>query len=124
MWPTATGVLASATGVVVNLATELKTSWWAWAVVALLTAVGVLVALLAQPAERPGREPEREQEPPAPRGAVHNSVSSPVYGTVVQAGTIGAYHENRPLTVNQNAVARDGGTVHQAGRDLRHDPGA
>ena len=42
--------------------------------------------------------------------------------TVVQAGDIaGGLTVNSPTTVNQTAVARDGGTVHQAGRDVRRD---
>lgn len=116
VWPTAAGVVASATGIAVNLATELKTDPWAWAAVVLLTAVGVLVALLAQPAAR-----SEAAAPPPARGTVHNSVSGTVHGTVVQAHTVGSY---RPAEVDRTAASRDGDAAHRVGRDARRDPGA
>ncbi|WNV89782.1 hypothetical protein [Umezawaea sp. Da 62-37] len=107
VWPAAAGVVASLAGVVINLATEWKWNPWVWAVLVLLTALGVLITLRSGDAAPP---------PPTSVGGVHNSVSGTVHGPVVQTGSIGAYNDR---TVNQTAVARDGGTVHQAGRDIR-----
>ncbi|GAA1336128.1 hypothetical protein GCM10009660_16650 [Catellatospora bangladeshensis] len=120
MWPTAAGVVTSATGVVINLATDHADNPWTWGGVVLLTAVGVVVGLAAQRSERRG-------QPPAPAPGVHNVVSGHVGGGVVQAGTLGSVTfdsgtaVDSSTTINQNATAHEGGTVHQAGRDIRHD---
>ncbi|MEU5693952.1 hypothetical protein [Actinosynnema sp. NPDC020468] len=112
VWPAAAGVVTSATGVAVNLATDLVANAWAWLGVVVLTVLGVAIALRLQRGD--------DQRPRA--GGVHNSVSGTVHGTVIQAGTLGSYHENRSTTVNQSAVAREGGTIHQAGRDVHGKP--
>lgn len=119
VWPASAGVVASATGVAINLATDQGDNAWAWVAVVLLTALGVVVgARVGSAAGAPApQEPPRPQ-PPTP-GSVHNSVSGTVHGGLVQAGNIDApVTLNSPTTVNQNAVARDGGTVYQAGRDV------
>ncbi|XVS63110.1 hypothetical protein ACQPYE_33365 [Actinosynnema sp. CA-299493] len=122
VWPAAAGVVTSATGVAINLATDGGANPWAWVTVLLLTALGVVIALRVQATAKPTAtgDPAPDPRPPAP--TVHNSVSGTVTGPVVQAGDIGGgLTINSPSTVNQTAVARDGGTVHQAGRDIRHD---
>lgn len=127
VWPTATGVVTSATGVVVNVATDLMTEPWAWVGVVALTGLGVILAMKVQsapaplPASLPAPEPasvESLPEVPPTAGGVHNSVQGAVHGMVIQAGSIGSFNDR---SVNQTAVARDGGTVHQAGRDIRSD---
>jgi hypothetical protein len=111
VWPTAAGVVTSATGVVINVATDLKTSPWAWVVLVLLTASGVLIAMRVQPAPSPV---------PASSGGVHNSFSGTVHGPVIQAGSIGSIgYTDR--SVNQTATAHENSTIHQAGRDIRSD---
>jgi hypothetical protein len=110
VWPTAAGVVTSSTGIVINLATELKSNPWAWVAVVLLTALGVLIAMRTQPTPGPARS--------SGGGGVHNSVSGTVHGTVVQAGSIGSYTDR---SVNQTAIAHDNSTIHQAGRDIRPD---
>jgi hypothetical protein len=131
VWPAAAGVVTSATGVAINLATDGRANPWAWVTVVLLTALGVVIALRVQSspppqtgpaaAEPTAAEPAAEPEPQAPVTNVHNSISGTVTGGVVQAGNLGSVTVNSPTTVNQTAVARDGGTVYQAGRDVRHD---
>lgn len=118
VWPAAAGVVTSATGVAINLATDGRANPWAWVAVALLTALGVVVALRVVPAARPERAAEPE---PKPRSGVYNSISGTVNGAVVQAGDLGAVTVNSPTTVNQTAIAREGSTIHQAGRDIRRD---
>ncbi|RKT56947.1 hypothetical protein [Saccharothrix australiensis] len=117
VWPTAAGVVASATGVVVNLATDHGDNPWTWGGVVLLTAAGVGVGLAARRSER------QRQHPPDRPADVRNIVSGTVHGGVVQAGSLGSVTIDSGSTVNQNATARDGGTVHQAGRDVRHERG-
>ncbi|MEV0681277.1 hypothetical protein AB0I60_32640 [Actinosynnema sp. NPDC050436] len=116
VWPTAAGVVTSATGVVINLATDQVGNPWTWIAVVLLTAAGVFVGLAAQRADA------------APPGEVHNTITGTVHGSAVQAGTLGAVTLNSGAvsagsTVSQTATARDGSTVHQAGRDVRHETG-
>jgi hypothetical protein len=136
VWPAAAGVVASATGVAINLATERAENPWAWVAVVLLTALGVVVAMRVQPAPGPaaqgpaaqgragegqagqGQAGQGQAEPPRPQPTVHNSVSGTVHGGVVQAGNLDSVTIHSPTTVNQTAVARDGGTVQQAGRDV------
>lgn len=116
VWPAAAGVVTSATGVAINLATDGGANPWTWVAVVLLTALGVVVALRVQasPARRPAPEP--------PESTVRNTITGSVTGPVVQAGDIaGGRTVNSPTTVDQTAVARDGGTVYQAGRDVRRD---
>ncbi|PRY42549.1 hypothetical protein [Umezawaea tangerina] len=115
-WPAAGGVVTVVTGVVVNLATDWKWNPWAWVAVVLLTALGVLIAVRTAPTAAPTAAAEATPAPPS--GSVHNSVSGTVHGPVIQAGSIGSYTDR---SVNQTAVARDGGTVYQAGRDIRQD---
>jgi hypothetical protein len=109
VWPTAAGVVTSATGVVINLATDLKDNPWAWVAVVVLTAVGVLIAMRTQPTTSPTL---------SGGGGVHNSVSGTVHGPVIQAGSIGSYTDR---SVNQTAIAHENSTIHQAGRDIRPD---
>ncbi|WP_433263849.1 hypothetical protein ACQPZF_33400 [Actinosynnema sp. CS-041913] len=118
VWPTAAGVVTSATGVVINLATDHADNPWTWGGVVLLTTVGVFVGLAAQRSERKRHQPE----PTRPAG-VHNSVTGTVHGGVVQAGSLGSVTFNSGTTVNQSATAHDGGTIYQAGRDVRQDRG-
>ncbi|OKI14756.1 hypothetical protein A6A25_14980 [Saccharothrix sp. CB00851] len=119
-------MVTSATGVAINLATDGRANPWTWVAVALLTALGVVIALRLQPtpagprADAPADVPA-EPKPQAPTTTVTNSISGTVHGAVVQAGTLGSVTVNSPTTVNQTAIARDGGTVHQAGRDIRRD---
>lgn len=115
VWPTAAGVVTSATGVVVNVATDLMTEPWAWVGVAALTSLGVVVAMKVQSAPAPRSLPH---SPPPTRGGVHNSVSGTVHGPVIQAGSIGTYNDR---SVNQSATAGENGTIYQAGRDIRSD---
>ncbi|MCE6993705.1 hypothetical protein LZG04_02620 [Saccharothrix sp. S26] len=118
VWPAAAGAVTSATGVAINLATDGGAKPWTWVAVVLLTVLGVVVALRVQATARP-EPPAATPTPPTPD--VHNSISGTVNGPVVQAGTLGGLTINSPTTVNQTAIARDGGTVHQAGRDIRRD---
>ena len=121
-WPAAAGVVTSATGVAINLATDGGANPWAWVTVVLLTALGVVVALRVQAAPSPPPEPTAADTTARPRTqTVHNTVSGTANGTVVQAGELGSLTIHSPTTVNQTAVAREGGTIHQAGRDIRHD---
>ncbi|MFE2757465.1 hypothetical protein ACFXGA_36245 [Actinosynnema sp. NPDC059335] len=115
VWPAVAGVVTSATGVAISLAADAAGNPWAWVAVALLVVLGVVVTLRVQPTTPPAG-PE-----PRPATTVHNSVSGSVTGSVVQAGDLGSVTINSPTTVNQHAVAREGGTVHQAGRDIRRD---
>ncbi|MET1076342.1 MAG: hypothetical protein ABWY11_27110 [Umezawaea sp.] len=108
VWPAAGGAVAVLIGVVVNLATDWKWNPWVWAVLVLLTILGILISVRSGPAA----------PHPTSSGGVHNSVSGTVHGPVVQAGSIGSYDDR---SVNQTAVARDGGTVYQAGRDIKPD---
>jgi hypothetical protein len=117
VWPAAAGVVTSATGVAINLATDGGANPWAWVTVLLLTALGVVVALRVQASSSP-----KPPAPEPPKSDVRNTVTGSVTGPVVQAGDIaGGLTVNSPTTVDQTAVARDGGTVYQAGRDIRHD---
>ncbi|ROP40813.1 hypothetical protein [Saccharothrix texasensis] len=121
VWPAAAGVVTSATGVAINLATDGGANPWAWVTVVLLTALGVVIALRVQASAPKPPTPEPPTSAP-PESTVRNSITGSVTGPVVQAGDIGGgLTVNSPTTVNQTAVARDGGTVHQAGRDIRHD---
>ncbi|MEU4803371.1 hypothetical protein [Actinosynnema sp. NPDC023587] len=118
VWPTAAGVVASATGIVINLATDQGANPWTWSAVALLTAAGVMVGLAAQRSNAP--------QPQPPPGDVHNTITGTVHGNAVQARTLGAVTLNSGSisvgpTINQSATAHDGSTIHQAGRDIRHD---
>ncbi|MEU4442105.1 hypothetical protein AB0K14_15435 [Actinosynnema sp. NPDC050801] len=122
VWPAAAGVVTSATGVAINLATDGGANPWAWVTVVLLTALGVVIALRVAPAPRaagPTAEPAAKPQPPT--ATVHNTVNGTVTGGVVQAGELGSVTINSPTTVNQTAVAREGSTIHQAGRDIRRD---
>ncbi|MDU0292653.1 hypothetical protein, partial [Saccharothrix longispora] len=56
--------------------------------------------------------------PSPPEPSVHNSVTGTVHGGVVQAGNVGSVTIDSSTAVTQHAVARDGGTVYQAGRDV------
>jgi len=125
VWPAAAGVVASATGVVINLATDGTGKPWTWLAVVVLTSLGVVVALRLQPespepTESPERagQPERTEQPvpAAPPRTVHNKLSGTVHGTVIQAGHIGSVVDN---SVHQTAVAHENSTIHQAGRDIR-----
>ncbi|MBB5955654.1 hypothetical protein FHS29_002235 [Saccharothrix tamanrassetensis] len=120
VWPTAAGVVTSATGVAVNLATDQGGNPWTWGGVVVLTAIGVVVGLAAQRSER---KRHQQQPEPARAAGVHNSVTGTVHGGVVQAGTLGSVTLHSGPTINQNATAHEGGTIHQAGRDIRHDRG-
>jgi hypothetical protein len=107
-------VVTSATGVAVNVATDLMTEPWAWVGVAALTGLGVVVALKVQSTPVPQPTPQA----PASHGGVHNSVSGTVHGPVIQTGSIGAYNDR---SVDQRATAGDNSTIYQAGRDIRSD---
>ncbi|MFC4065128.1 hypothetical protein [Actinoplanes subglobosus] len=82
-WSLVSAIVASALAVSVNLATDLKRSWWAWIAVVLLTAVtGLITFRLA--ARRSG--PERSLEENA--ASVANTIAGDVTGKAVQAGRI------------------------------------
>lgn len=71
----AAAVLTSSIGIAINLATDLRSNGWAWAVVGVLTlAIGVIAAL-AQPSA-------------APEAGTHNVITGNVTGAVVQARDI------------------------------------
>jgi len=113
--------MTSLIGIVINLATEWKLNPWAWVCLAVLTGLGVVVAIKvqttpAQPPQPPTQTPT--PKPPPTRGGVHNEVRGTVHGPVIQAGSIGSYNDH---SVNQTAIARENSTIHQAGRDIRED---
>src|SRR5689334_15706346 len=97
--PTATGVVTSATGVIINVATDLKTEPWAWVGVVALTGLGVVLALRVRPTAPQAATP---QTPPPTPGGVHNSFSGTAHGPVIQAGSIGSVNDR---SVNQTAIA-------------------
>ncbi|GAA0230787.1 hypothetical protein GCM10010492_31720 [Saccharothrix mutabilis subsp. mutabilis] len=67
VWPTAAGVVTSATGVVINVATDRADSLLAWVGVVLLTALGVGIGIAAQRADLRHREAARHDlRPTAP----------------------------------------------------------
>ncbi|MEO6085256.1 MAG: hypothetical protein ABIQ18_19285 [Umezawaea sp.] len=107
--------MTSLIGIVINLATEWKLNPWAWVCVAVLTGLGVVAAMKVQATPPAGAPPTRI--PPVPRHGVHNHQHGQA-GLVIQTGALGAYNDH---SVNQRAVARDNGTIHQAGRDIRFD---
>ncbi|XVV02123.1 hypothetical protein ACQPW3_32815 [Actinosynnema sp. CA-248983] len=169
VWPTAAGVVTSATGVVINVATDRADSVLAWAGVVLLTALGVGIGIAAQrsdlrhrgvvqpapehvptpvqpiepePAaappqpvqqqpvqqqpvqqqpvqQRPVQQQPVQEQPVVPR-SVHNVHKGNTVGPVIQVGYVHG-NVNHGNSVNQTATAHDGGTVHQAGRDVRLD---
>jgi hypothetical protein len=121
VWPAAAGVVTSATGVAINLATDGGGNPWAWTTVVLLTALGVVIALRVQPAPA-APPPQQQPQPPTTTSTVHNSVSGTVTGGVVQGNEIGPVTLNSPTTINQNATAGEGSTIYQAGRDVRRNP--
>ncbi|WP_447008796.1 hypothetical protein ACRAKJ_34890 [Saccharothrix sp. DSM 118769] len=117
----------------INVATDAAGDPLAWVVVVLLTVLGVAITLRmqqqphARPAEQGAATPPRSERSERPERArrepsVHNTISGTVHGGVVQAGNLGSVTVNSPTTINQNAVARDGGTVYQAGRDVNPNP--
>lgn len=114
-WPTAAGVVTSATGVVINLATDREGSPWAWAAVVLLTACGIVIALRAQPTPQTPSSGVPSSE--VPSSGVHNelTISGTATGPVIQVGRVGAIHDH---SVNQTATAHENSTIHQAGRDI------
>ncbi|MCK2239711.1 MULTISPECIES: hypothetical protein [unclassified Crossiella] len=87
MFALATAVVASGVGVSVNVATELGTNVWAWVAVGVATLAAAGVALWVQSGSA-----EVESG-----GAVTNSVSGTVTGSVVQARDIsGPVNLGRP----------------------------
>ncbi|MBW4720172.1 hypothetical protein [Saccharothrix obliqua] len=122
VWPTVAGVVASATGVLINLATEQVRNPWTWGGVVVLTLVGVAVGGLARPDARGGERARPDVHDGGPP-AVRNSVSGTVHGGVVQASTLGSVTINSGVHVDQTATAHDGGVVYQAGRDVDLDRG-
>lgn len=146
VWPTAAGVVTSATGVVINVATDRADSLLAWAGVVLLTALGVGIGIAAQRADHRHREtaqraPEPVAEPvapaepepvpqqpvrqqPVPRPEVPRSVynhhQGNTVGPVIQVGYLHG-NLNQGNSVDQSATAHDGSTIHQGGRDVRLD---
>ncbi|ONI88421.1 hypothetical protein ALI22I_18850 [Saccharothrix sp. ALI-22-I] len=136
MWPATAGVVTSGTGVAINLATDGSGNPWAWVAVVLLTALGVVVALRVQPVTpetaptpvapapatttAPEATPEPAAKPERPRYVSNKHSDATVNGILIQAGYIDKI--NSPTTINQNAVAREGGTIHQAGRDVNPNP--
>jgi hypothetical protein len=93
----AAAVVASAVGVSINVATDLKTNGWAWVAVVVLT---VAVAGVAVWTQRPSREPS-----PVP-GSTNNLFSGKA-GTLVQGGTIGgSVHVTTTNTVQPISAKR------------------
>ncbi|NUT99795.1 MAG: hypothetical protein HOY78_48070, partial [Saccharothrix sp.] len=77
----------------------------------------------SEPASGPAAQPPvAEPEPrPAPPRTVHNEYrGNNNVGPVIQVGYLHGTM-NPGDSVNQNATAHDGGTVYQAGRDVRLD---
>jgi hypothetical protein len=113
--------MTSLIGIVINLATEWKLNPWAWVCLAVLTGLGVVVAMKVQATPSPNGPPPQPPPPapPAPTpGGVHNQFQGRTHGPVIQTGSIGSYNDH---SVNQTAIARENGTIHQAGRDIRSD---
>jgi 23S rRNA U2552 (ribose-2'-O)-methylase RlmE/FtsJ len=106
VWPAAAGVVTSATGVAINLATDVGASPWAWVAVVLLTAVGVVVAVRLQPAT-----------PQAPTSAVNTTTNN----TTVNNSITGALSGDVVQTV-QSGPAGPISLDSQAGRDVRRNP--
>ncbi|NUT98223.1 MAG: hypothetical protein HOY78_40050, partial [Saccharothrix sp.] len=69
VWPTAAGVVTSATGVVINVATDLVDNALAWLGVVLLTAIGVGIGIAAQRADQRNRETAQRSAAAAPPAA-------------------------------------------------------
>ncbi|MBB4964045.1 hypothetical protein [Saccharothrix violaceirubra] len=114
VWPVATGLVTSATGVALNLATDLRDEPVSWIAVVVLTALGIWVA-------RRSRSHEIVSHAPAVvvgSTTVSNDVPGVVNGNAVQGVTVGPVTFNPTTNIDQTAVAHDGGTVHQAGRDI------
>jgi hypothetical protein len=116
--------MTSLIGIVINLATEWKLNPWAWVCLVVLTGLGVVVAMKVQATPtQPPPAPAPQPQPPTPkptRGGVHNEIRGTVRGPVIQAGSIGSFHDH---SVNQTAIARENSTIHQAGRDIISDDG-
>ncbi len=107
-------MVTSGLGVAINVATDLEANPVAWVAVVVLTVAGVVIGM------RGHHHHNRPHESPP---SVHNSVSGTVHGQVVQAGTLsGGLTIDSSTRVDQSAVARDGGTVYQAGRDVNPNP--
>jgi hypothetical protein len=116
VWALVVAVVTSGLGVAINLATDMKGSWWAWLVVGTLTVISGGITAWRQGSDAP----QHLQPPTAPAASTHNEVSGTVQGNVIQARTISG-----PMTitdhsapVTQNAVASGNATVNQAGRDM------
>jgi hypothetical protein len=85
------------------------------------------IAPKPEPVAAPVVAPVVEPEPapaPGPRSIsvhnVYNGRGETVNGAVVQIGYVDK--SNSSTTVNQSAVAHEGGTVNQAGRDINPTP--
>jgi hypothetical protein len=120
VWALVVAVVTSGLGVAINLATDMKGSWWAWLAVGTLTVVSGGITAWRQGSDTP-RHPQPQT---VPQSSTHNQVSGTVRGSAIQSGTI-----NGPVTitdhsgpVTQNAVASGKATVYQAGRDLNTQP--
>ena len=120
MWALVVAVVTSGLGVAINLATDMKGSWWAWLVVGTLTVVSGGITAWRQGSDTP----RHSRALTVPESSTHNQVSGTVKGPVIQSGTISG-----PVTVTdhsgpvtQNAVASGNATVYQAGRDLNTQP--
>jgi hypothetical protein len=120
-WALIVAVVTSGLAVAINLATDLKDSWWAWLAVATLTVASGGISAWLLPSDAPHTTPPAptEQQP-----STSNQISGTVQGSAIQSGTISG-----PVTVTdhsgpitQNAVASDNATIQQAGRDIHNGP--
>ena len=77
-WPSASvAVVTSALAIAINIATDLKVSWWPWLLVIALTAISAALTRVLQKHENPNPNPK----------AVQNYVDR-VDGNVIQASEI------------------------------------
>jgi hypothetical protein len=74
-------VVSSTLAILINIATDLKNAWWAWAGVVVATALSALITFLVQT-----RRSDLEAPSSASEGG--NIISGSVGGDVVQAGDI------------------------------------
>ncbi|MER6794444.1 hypothetical protein [Amycolatopsis mediterranei] len=83
----------------INVATDVKDSWWAWVAVGLLTVVSAGVSVWLQPSDAPPKPPATSQ-------------------------TVEVANEPVPQTgpITQHATAKDNAIIQQAGRDITNPP--
>nr|WP_146060503.1 NB-ARC domain-containing protein [Amycolatopsis sp. CA-128772] len=103
-WALGAAVVTSGLGVAINVATDVKDAWWAWAAVAILTVISAGVSVWLRPFRRPSGKPD------------HPAASNGLGPRDDPAG--GPRHQSAPLS--QDATASGHGRVQQAGRDVNN----